>query len=520
MKKLTILISFLLFCSSLNTEFLSAQTGKSDYDKWKEQQDNEFKKYQEKNRKEYDDYRAKVNAEYAEYMRKTWESFSSQRAIPAPKAPEPATQPKVEPEAKPTAEQLPVAKVTPVPVILPSPQPVTSGEPAASEPEKTEQPNQEKPQTPKNDIVKQQQTPSEKPAFSFLFFNTECNVTLNDALRFSLPDVSEQNVANTWKKLSTSQYNAMLNECLALRDKLNLSDWGYFQLLKSMSEKFLGKTSNEAVLLQMYILTQSGYKVRIAKAGSRLVLLIPFNETIYEYSYLNIGGIKYYITNRELQGSSYSMCNQEFPKEQFFSWQTKQPKLTEKLNSPKTFTSKAVPGINLSIKTNQSLIDYYNSYPLSSQWNLYTLTGLSETVKKVLYPELQRAIAGKTKPQAADVLLHFLQTTFAYQTDDQQFGYERPFFADENFFYPANNCKDRAILYCLLVKELLGLESVLLEYPQHLATAVYFQENVNGDFITINNKKFIICDPTYIGANIGMAMPDCKKVSANVVKIW
>jgi len=512
MKKLKIITLALIFVLT-GTQTIFAQNDKSDYEKWKEQQNKEMQGYKDKKTKEFEEYRAKINAEYAEFLSKRWEDFNSQRAVPAPKAPEPVKQPKVEPETKPTAEPVPVAKIAPLPKILPTPQPIVPITPP--EPEKKEQPAKEPPQTPKNDTGK---VPT--PSFSFLFFNTDCKVNWTDELRFTLPDVSEQNVANAWKKLSSSQYNTLLSDCLSLRDKLNLSDWGYYQLLKTMSEKIYGKSSSEAVLLQMFILTQSGYKVRIAKTGGKLALLIPFTDTIYEYSYLTIGGVKYYIVNKELQGSSFAICNHEFPKEQYFSWQTKQPKLTEKLNSPKTFTSKEVPNLNLAIRTNQSLIDYYNSYPLSSQWNLYTLAGFSETVKQILYPALQQAIAGKSKTQAADILLRFLQTAFAYQTDDQQFGYERPFFPDENFFYPYNNCKDRAILYCILVKDLLNLEAVLLEYPQHLSTAVYFPDNVNGDYLTYNNKKFLICDPTYIGANIGMAMPECKKTSANVVPIW
>jgi len=117
------------------------------------------------------------------------------------------------------------------------------------------------------------------------------------------------------------------------------------------------------------------------------------------------------------------------------------------------------------------------------------------------------------------MILRYLQTSFDYQTDDQQFGYERPFFADENFFYPYNNCKDRAILYCILVNDLLGLEAVLLEYPSHLATAVHFPETVSGDYFMLGNKKFTVCDPTYIGASIGMTMPNLKNVPVEIVKL-
>lgn len=51
-----------------------------------------------------------------------------------------------------------------------------------------------------------------------------------------------------------------------------------------------------------------------------------------------------------------------------------------------------------------------------------------------------------------------------------------------------------------------------------MATAVCFDENIDGDYITVSGKKYIICDPTYIGASIGLAMSQFKNVAAKVLK--
>jgi hypothetical protein len=174
-------------------------------------------------------------------------------------------------------------------------------------------------------------------------------------------------------------------------------------------------------------------------------------------------------------------------------------------STPKTVATVRDPQIRATVTTNRNLIDFYNSYPITSNWDLY--------------PVLKTAIAGKSHAEAANLLLNFVQFAFKYQTDAQQFGYERPLFADETFFYPASDCEDRAILYSILVRDLLGLEVVLLQYPQHLATAVHFNETVQGDYLMIENKKFLVCDPTYLGADIGMAMDEFKQVKAKVMKI-
>lgn len=54
---------------------------------------------------------------------------------------------------------------------------------------------------------------------------------------------------------------------------------------------------------------------------------------------------------------------------------------------------------------------------------------------------------------------------------------------------------------------LLGLKVALLYYSGHLAAAVYFTGQVDGDYILIDNMRYTICDPIYINAPVGISMP-------------
>lgn len=270
----------------------------------------------------------------------------------------------------------------------------------------------------------------------------------------------------------------------------------------------------------MYILTQSGYKVRIAKAGTRLVLLLPSTYSIYKYPYLNIRGVNYYLVDSSLGKTTVNIFDQEFPKEQYFSLRIHDlPVLPVNITANRHFQSKYNQEIAADISVNKNLIDFYNDYPLSGHWDIYSNIALSQQAKEQLYPVLKQSIAGKCLPDAANILLHFVQTAFKYATDEEQFGTERPLFADETMFYPYSDCEDRAILYSILVRELLGLDVVLLHYPGHLATAVCFDtNNVFGDYLQIDGRRYIVCDPTYINADIGEAMPQYKQTAASVIK--
>ena len=112
------------------------------------------------------------------------------------------------------------------------------------------------------------------------------------------------------------------------------------------------------------------------------------------------------------------------------------------------------------------------------------------------------------RDEAAALLLDFVQNAFEYQSDRQQFGHEKVFFPDEMLYYPYNDCEDRAILYCHLIRVLLGLNVALVNYPNHIAAAVCFPSQVKAETqYRRGNETYTLCDPTYLGASIGECMP-------------
>ena len=96
-------------------------------------------------------------------------------------------------------------------------------------------------------------------------------------------------------------------------------------------------------------------------------------------------------------------------------------------------------------------------------------------------------------------------------------GGDRAFFATETLYYPYCDCEDRSILFSRLVRDLVGLPVALLYYPGHLATAVAFQDDVRGDCVMIRDKKYTVCDPTYIGAFVGETMPGMNNQQAKAI---
>lgn len=490
----------LLFLLALAT-VATAQVDPDAFERQRQQMQQQFSQQQGQARQQYDEARRKAEEEYAAFrkraneqyaaaMQRAWQRMGVQPAVPKPEEPAPPRPPKPPVDKLPSTNPLPQAEVVPPAVLPPAPlPPIPAPAPTA-------------------------------PTMQVPFYGTLCDLhTATEGLRFRLAAVDEKNVSKAWQSISAKKYDGLLHDCLAQREAMHLSDWGYLQLLGRACEQLLGKESNEAVLLQAYLLAQSGYRVRLARSQSRLALLMPFNRTVYGYSYTIIDGVKHYLLSHEKSNELY-VCSVEFPREQVANiLMDRLPDLGSGTHRSRTLQAQRFGTMKATVAVSQRLIDFLNEYPLSDAWNYYALAGLSDGVKATLYPALRNQLKGKSHQKGVLMLLDFVQTAFDYATDQEQFGYERPLFGDESLYYPKNDCEDRSILFAILVRDLLGLDVVLVHWPGHLATAVHFPQEVDGDYFTVEGRRYTVCDPTYIGAGVGETMPQFQNVKANLVTL-
>lgn len=478
----------------------------NDFEKFRNRANSNFENFKKQKQEDLKEYLERINSEYSEFMRKAWPEYQSLPAIPSLPKPEPPKPVVVDPQREITNDPIPFSEIIPLSIVPSKPQPLVP----VPKPSEIDDPIKEKPISPK----------PKKNSFKFNFYGDNYEIPVINLDGFKLKDVSESSVADGWYFLTHQNNLELIGYCIDYRDKLNLNDWGYFRFLEKMTSQLLPDKQNEARLLQMFILAQSGYKVRIGRQNGKLILLLPSSSIIYKYPYLMIDGMKFYNTDTTNGNSPINIFNHQFPQEQSFSlYLSGLPQLAENMTSEKYYQSKQNDYVSAYISVNKNLIDFMNDYPITSQWDIYSRASLSTEVKSQLYGPLKAAISGKNITDAANILLQFVQTAFEYKTDGDQFGYERPFFADESLYYPYNDCEDRAIFYSILVKDLLNLDVVLLHYPEHLATAVYFPENVSGDYVEVDGKRYIVCDPTYINSRVGECMPQYKHTSVKIVKI-
>jgi hypothetical protein len=352
-----------------------------------------------------------------------------------------------------------------------------------------------------------------------MFYGTPMAVRWGNASKFKLAGTDKKSISKAYLELTGSRYDNLLHDCLALRKDKDLCDWAYYKMLQNMAEAACGKGTNEAVLLQGVLYQQSGYMMRFGLDNNqKLHILSRMNGTVYDRSHWIVddkdGNKRVFFLMDGSKPKNLEICDVPYPKEQSMTFSIpKLPKLNTVLSNERQFYS-GEPKMMAKASVNKNMIDFFNDYPASfrdnditTRWPYYANAPLTKEVKEDLYNKLRPQIANASKLMAANALLAWVQWGLDYAIDERVWGSDRAFFAEETLYYPYCDCEDRSILYSYLVRDLLGLDVVMMYYPnepQHMYTAVCFDDDsVQGDYIIVNGRKFIIADPTCYGAPVG-----------------
>lgn len=385
------------------------------------------------------------------------------------------------------------------------------------------------PAKPQATPVKPQPKPKAKPAMqsslqkefypsvAINYCNTKLYIDASMKGVINITSSQECAVADGYEALCRSNYKPLIANCQQAQKDFRLNDWGVFLFVKTAAEA-LCNDENSCIVMQQFLLNELGYRAKMARRGDRnqLLLFVATDCMVYGHPYFTKEGLNYYNINGT-EACTFYMCNQDSKK-------AKTP-VAMRLNNVPALNSGVVSrqrtnkagNVSVSVNVSKSLMDFYASMP-QCDYGVYAKAPVAGSLAQEVLGTLRPLVQGKSEVDAANLLLNFVQTGFKYATDEEQFGFEKPFFVEELFYYPACDCEDRSVLFGWLVRELLGLDVVYLDYPNHIATAVQFKGDVKGDFLTVDGKRYTVCDPTYIGASIGMTMPNLRSAGVSILR--
>ncbi len=452
-----VILSMLIFISSLS---VNAQTNST--------RSNSFEEYRKRQQEAFDSYVKALN--------ERWNNFKLQNAR------ELYSQPKIEnpPILKPDPD-------TPV-EIQPSPRPSPPIQPISP---------------PKSTIV----TNKEYKTIHYMGNDISINYPADTTKLQRQTRLNDDYFAQSYSQLNKLQWQDTLEQ---IQSTSLINDYAILHLVDLFSSSiFTDKV--RANLLTWFLMNKLGYKIRLAYIDrtSQVILLYSANTDIFDTKYISIKGTRFYLYDFSDSANNIKTYSPDFDKAK--------RELDFSFNKPLALKNKSTKIKNIKFNyqyksytipftINQEEIDFLNSMPpMSLEW--YKSQNYSSSYYAFV-KTIKPLVSSLSDGQRAEFLLSLVQS-LPYQTDQEQFGYENYLFPSESIAYIAADCEDRSILYSALISDLTNLRTLLIKYPGHVAVALEDNNSIfDGDSFSHENKRFIFADPTYIGAPVGLAMPN------------
>lgn len=359
---------------------------------------------------------------------------------------------------------------------------------------------------------------SESTKTSFNFFGIETNIIYPDILP-QLKIVNEESIDKFYTEMHKIYliwaYN--LSHFKKTKEAYKLNDWGYYLILKKAAES-LFSTKNNQTLFIWYCLINSGYQVKIAFNNDRIYLMIPSKQSLANFLYIMEDEKRFYLFGSKDEKLGQLRSYEEYLDRELPIFSFILNELPILPNEKKTLKKIKYGAEEINFEFNTNLIDFLDSYP-SCALDIYFKSPISNQSIKSLNHIFIPLLEGKKDRDKVNILLDFVQKAFAYKTDMEQFGKERYFFADESLYYPYTDCEDRSVLLAKLIEYYTGLETIVLDFPLHIALAVHIPNEEIGNYILFEGKKYLVCDPTYIGSKSGTLAPELFGQKLELIKI-
>lgn len=458
-----------------------------------EKKQNEYTQYVHKTTDEYYRFVEEHDKEFREFLAQQWQSFEQHQHRMQPSSPKPVTSPHF-------ADSIDINER-----II----------------DFNEKPGYRIPEQPQINHFPQKESFSmyRKISTSFIFYQQAIEIEHADVSQVSIvKQFNNYYLSQAWEQLRKSYIDRCITQLLDQKKQLRLNDWGYYLLVKKFSQQITNDIQQYKLFL-WYLLVKSKYDVKIGYTQNELLLLVPFNTSIYEIPYYTIGGKIYYVFEADTPGTIKTYTQQHKLAEHIV-----EPQLNEAPAFRTPTYSKSIPyqyrgqQQPFAVMIKPGLKQFYNQYPLMELDNYFNAVMSNETASPLIKTIKHKTI-NMNEAEAVEYILHFVQNAFEYKPDHEQFGKEKVYFPDEIFYYPYSDCDDRAVFFAYLVKKALNLKVVGLDYPGHVAVAVNFNEKVPGNYVLWQGNKYVICDPTYNNAPVGVVIPEHMNTKADIIKI-
>lgn len=304
-------------------------------------------------------------------------------------------------------------------------------------------------------------------------------------------------------KMAESGYEVLLNDLLKEKERLQLNDWLFYDLMRrSVNKIYKQEEEMQRVLTCWWLLSKAGYNTRIAHIFLKdAFLYVQCNDAIYDapfsteddkkfinltavYHNVKTVGLWFQITKFDNIGGnkSFNVNLDQLPK-------IKPTKIKKTLDF-----KCGGDDFSLDIMVDKNPSELMKSYPRMENQK-YIEVPLSQTLYQSLIPQLKTMLDGKSDADKMRALVSLTRSSFKYKWDYDLFDKNKPLIADELFFNEYSDHEDRTALLFCLTKELVQKPILLIGYMDYVTIGIALEEEV-GQKIPYNGITYYVCDPT------------------------
>ena len=365
--------------------------------------------------------------------------------------------------------------------------------------------------------------------FSFEFYDGTFNFELDKSSNIPFDnELSQKSVESFYQEISQSKYKPLISRLLEYKDKHELNDWIYYQLIRKTAQQISPKAENyhRYTLYKWFLLSKSGYDARLGIGKDRLIFYVRNEENVNDIPFFMEDGHKYMCLNYHDYGKIDFVKEQIIPakinvpeaKTSFSYKVTRMPDFKPESYTQKTLNFSYGPrSYNFQVKLNPAVEGIFANYP-GVDFETYFNIPLSKETYHSLIPILQENVNGMSQKKGVDYLMRFTRYAFLYENDDDNFGKEKRLSPEQTLLSKYSDCDDRAALFFYLVREIYDLPMIALLYPTHINMAVQF-DKPTGSSIIYKGEKYSVCEstPQKQDLKIGQIASSLKRVSYDVV---
>jgi len=476
------------------------------YEEFKRKREQEMKVFEQDYKRGLDSLRDAQNRDFALLLEGKWSEREVEKAPPVLEKPKPDIPPAVEDE-KP-------AEVPAEPLALPDADDDSNEDEAPSE-----EPEQEQQQQPDAPQQEQQNELSHEGSYQMRLEKAAGGLSLAPSIFFGnatwIPayaawpvcerPLGATTIATYWKKCSEKSVDGYLSYLSMQRELLQLSDWGMLKMVQQWSKQWMND-ANDATLFSWFLLVQLGYDVRLMYTGNGASLAYPFEGMFYGRSYIEMNGVNYYLLDNNSERSLYTYDGSHAGAKRVFTLhQNGRTVFPENIsNHSFEFVFNGKKHL-VEVPYNRHRSDYYASIP-QTELSFYFDDRGANDFEAGCNTRLRSMIdVLPTQREKIRFLYAMVCAGIPYATDQEQFGYEKFCIPEEALHYSHADCEDRTFLLNYLIRTFVGAPTIGLNYPGHVAMAVMLDDVRSTDArFNYKNQTWVFCDPTYIGADVGM----------------